>query len=188
LNKITRESSWPEEVHRGKLRLLVLMLLARKAMYGYEIMNELDQRTLGLWRPTAGGMYPLLKRMEKKGEIEAKCSVSSGRRRRIYQITSEGKSKLNGVLNKHKLLIDTMDGMYADLMSDVQDAKRRSSELSPFSLFREVFSISGPTARTAEEEKKLLLSIQRHLKTIESKVNARIKEINEKLRQKRQAN
>jgi DNA-binding PadR family transcriptional regulator len=170
------------------MKLLVLMLLARKAMYGYEIMNELDERTLGLWRPTAGGIYPLLKRMKKKGEIEAKCDISSGRRRRTYQITSEGRSKLNEVLEKHKFLIDTMDGMYADLMSDAQDEKRRSSELSPFTLFREVFSISGPRARTAEEERRLLLSIQRRLKTLQTRVNTRIKEINEKQRRKVQTN
>jgi len=170
------------------MKLLVLMLLARKAMYGYAIMNELDERTLGLWRPTAGGIYPLLKRMEKKKEIMARCAISSGRRRRIYQITSEGRSKLNEVLEKHKLLIDTMDGMYADLMSDAQDANRRSPEVSPFTLFREVFSISGPRARTAEEERRLLLSIQRRLKTLQTRVNTRIKEINEKQRRKVQAN
>jgi hypothetical protein len=61
---------WPEELKKGYLKLLILASLARRPMHGYEIMRYAAERTLGLWKPTAGGTYPLLRKMEESGWIE----------------------------------------------------------------------------------------------------------------------
>jgi DNA-binding PadR family transcriptional regulator len=161
-------------------------MLTREPMHGYEIMDKIHTRTLGLWRPTAGGVYPLLKRMERKGEVKAKWIIVSGRRRRVYQATPEGRSRLNKALEKQKALIDTIDGLHADFMTEVLGVDRKP-EFPMFPLFREVFSYEDSRVKTIEEKKELLLSIKKHLERLERNVNTGIKEVDKKLRQFRSA-
>lgn len=182
MNKNVAKPSWAKEVQKGYLKLLILMLLTRKPMYGYEIMDKIHGRTLGLWRPTAGGVYPLLKRMERKGEVKARWIIASGRRRRVYQTTPEGRSRLNKALEKQKALIDTIDGLYADFMAEVLGVNRKP-EFPMFSLFREVFSYEDSRVKTTEEKKELLLSIKKRLERLERNVNAGIKEVDKRLKQ-----
>jgi len=176
------ESSWAKEVQKGYLKLLILMLLTRKSMHGYEIMDKIHGRTLGVWRPTAGGVYPLLKRMEMKKEVKAKWIIASGRRRRVYQITPEGRSRLNRALEKQRTLIDTIDGLYADFMAEVLEVNQKP-EFPMFSWFREVFSYEDSGVKTLEEKKKFLLSIKRRLEILDRKVNSGIKEVDKSLKQ-----
>jgi DNA-binding PadR family transcriptional regulator len=182
MNKNVAKPSWAKEVQKGYLKLLILMMLTRKPMHGYEIMDKVHKRTLGLWRPTAGGVYPLLKRMERKGEVKAKWIIASGRRRRVYQTTHEGMSRLNKALEKQKALIDTIDGLYADFMAEVLEVDQKP-EFPMFSLFREVFSYEDSRMKTAEEKKELLLSIKKRLERLERNVNTGIKEVEKRLRQ-----
>ena len=182
MDKNVAKSSWAKEVQKGYLKLLILMLLTRKPMHGYEIMDKIHGRTLGLWRPTAGGVYPLLKRMERKGEVKAKWTAALGRRRRVYQPTPEGRSRLNKALEKQKALIDTIDGLYADFMAEVLEVNRKL-EFPMFSLFREVFSYEGSRVKTTEEKKGLLLLVKKRLERLERNVNAGIKEVDKRLKQ-----
>ncbi len=62
---------------RGDIRAAVLALLAERPMHGYEMIKELDQRTQGAWRPSAGSIYPMLQLLEDEelisgDEIEGK--------------------------------------------------------------------------------------------------------------------
>ena len=167
------------------MKLLILMLLTRKQMYGYEIMDEVSERTFGLWRPTAGGVYPLLKRMERKGEVRAKWIMTSGRRRRIYQIMPEGRNRLSRALQKQNTLIDTIDGLYTEFMREVLEVNHKPSDFPMFSLFRTVFSIEGPRMRTIEQKRALLLTIRKRLEVLERKLKTGIKEVDRRLKQSR---
>ena len=51
---------WLKETQKGYIRIAVLILLSKKPYHGYEIMREIKERTMGFWRPTAGGIYPIL--------------------------------------------------------------------------------------------------------------------------------
>jgi DNA-binding PadR family transcriptional regulator len=54
---------------RGDVRAAVLALLAERPMHGYEIIQELDSRTGGIWRPSPGSVYPTLQLLEDEGLI-----------------------------------------------------------------------------------------------------------------------
>jgi PadR family transcriptional regulator PadR len=73
----------------------ILWTLKKKGdkMYGYEIMQSLQLKTKGRWAPKAGTIYPILRRLEKKGFVKSEWAVTktSGPSRRYYKITSEGK-------------------------------------------------------------------------------------------------
>lgn len=79
-------------VPQGMLKPYVLRLLSEKPMHGFEIMEQIFQRTKGTWRPGPSAIYPTLAWLEEKGYVE---SVSKGtankKARRPYQITGKGK-------------------------------------------------------------------------------------------------
>src|SRR5580704_13470820 len=54
---------------RGNVRQAVLALLAERPMHGYEIIQELEARTHGIWRPSAGSVYPTLQLLEDEGLV-----------------------------------------------------------------------------------------------------------------------
>ena len=57
--------NWMKEAQKGYIRMGVLMLLNKKPSHGYELMKEINSRTKGFWQPTAGGVYPILRDLEK---------------------------------------------------------------------------------------------------------------------------
>jgi DNA-binding PadR family transcriptional regulator len=74
---------------RGDVRAAILALLADRPMHGYEMITELDQRTEGAWRPSAGSIYPTLQLLEDEGLIRGEDS--DGKRR--FSLTDAGKAE-----------------------------------------------------------------------------------------------
>jgi len=109
------------EIQKGCLKLLILMLLNQKQRHGYEVMNEIEERTLGLWRPTAGGIYPILKRMGRNGLVKGEWKVR-GKRRKIYNITPKGRETVKKILEKQKIIEDAMNQLHSDFL-DIPPSK-----------------------------------------------------------------
>jgi DNA-binding PadR family transcriptional regulator len=72
---------------RPNVRGAVLALLLERPMHGYEMIQELDSRTGGIWRPSPGSIYPTLQLLEDEGLITA--DESGGRRR--FTLTDTGR-------------------------------------------------------------------------------------------------
>ena len=80
---------------KGVAPVVVLEILARGKMYGYELSQALEQRTNDILTLGKGTLYPLLYNLEAKKLISAEWETSeSGRKRRYYSITSEGHAQL----------------------------------------------------------------------------------------------
>ena len=75
---------------RGAVRLAVLALLSERPMHGYEMMQELSERTQGMWRPSPGSLYPALQLLEDQGLV--KSLTNDGRRQ--FTLTDEGRAEL----------------------------------------------------------------------------------------------
>jgi transcriptional regulator len=83
------------ELLKGTLSLLILSLLSRKAMYGYEIAATVHRDTDGAFEWREGSLYPSLHKMEADGLITGKWEEKeTGRKRRYYQVTREGQTVL----------------------------------------------------------------------------------------------
>jgi len=65
-------------VGRGEVRAAVLALLAEKPRHGYEIIREIEERSGGSWKPSAGSVYPTLQLLADEGLISAE--ESNGRK------------------------------------------------------------------------------------------------------------
>jgi len=72
---------------RGDVRAAVLSLLAEKPMHGYQIIQEIAERSGGAWKPSPGSVYPTLQLLADEGLISA--SESNGRK--TYVLTDEGR-------------------------------------------------------------------------------------------------
>ncbi|MCM3695658.1 PadR family transcriptional regulator [Microbacterium oleivorans] len=72
---------------RGDVRTAVLALLAEKPMHGYQIIQEIDTRSGGSWKPSAGSVYPTLQLLADEGLIVAE--EANGRK--TYSLTDAGR-------------------------------------------------------------------------------------------------
>jgi DNA-binding PadR family transcriptional regulator len=79
---------------KGLLRYYILHKIAQKPIHGYEIIQDIDSKTEGAWRPGAGSLYPILKKLVSEGLIKAEAEPSEEATRRVYQITSKGVESL----------------------------------------------------------------------------------------------
>jgi DNA-binding PadR family transcriptional regulator len=74
---------------RPNVRPAVLALLLERPMHGYEMIQELESRTGGIWRPSPGSIYPTLQLLEDEGLIEVEAT--GGRKR--YTLTDAGRAE-----------------------------------------------------------------------------------------------
>jgi hypothetical protein len=77
---------------RGEVRAAVLALLAERPMHGYQIIHEIEERSGGSWKPSAGSVYPTLQLLADEGFITAE--ESNGRK--IYSLTEAGREDVAG--------------------------------------------------------------------------------------------
>ena len=83
------------ELLKGTLSLLILSLLSRKAMYGYEIAATVHRETNGTFTWREGSLYPNLHKMQADGLINGEWEEKeTGRKRRYYAITKKGRDAL----------------------------------------------------------------------------------------------
>jgi DNA-binding PadR family transcriptional regulator len=75
---------------RGDVRAAVLALLAEKPMHGYQIIHEIEERSGGNWKPSAGSVYPTLQLLADEGIITA--AESNGRK--TYTLTDAGRDEV----------------------------------------------------------------------------------------------
>ena len=85
------ESKVGTRVGRGDVRAAVLALLTEKPMHGYQIIQEIEERSHGSWKPSPGSVYPTLQLLADEGLIDVK--ESNGRK--TYSLTETGKAEAN---------------------------------------------------------------------------------------------
>ena len=83
------------ELIKGTLSLIILHLLSRRAMYGYEIVATVKEETDGALEWKAGSLYPSLHKLEKGGMIRGEWEGEpDSRQRKYYHLTVAGRTAL----------------------------------------------------------------------------------------------
>jgi DNA-binding PadR family transcriptional regulator len=77
---------------RPNVRAAVLALLTERPMHGYEMIQEIDSRTGGAWRPSPGSIYPTLQLLEDEGVVAATTEEAGGGRKR-FVVTEQGRAE-----------------------------------------------------------------------------------------------
>lgn len=103
----------------GEMRYVILKLLNKKPMHGYEVMKALSEETDGWYRPSPGTVYPTLQWLEDEGLISGE-QVNG---KKVYSITDAGREFL---LDNQPIVEDifervgeTIDSLFSDPMPDV---------------------------------------------------------------------
>jgi PadR family transcriptional regulator PadR len=79
---------------KGNLDLLVLEVLAARPAHGYDVIVSLRERSDGAFDLPEGTVYPALYRLERSGLLASTWTSDSGRRRRVYALTTPGRRAL----------------------------------------------------------------------------------------------
>ena len=95
---------------RGDTRLAVLTLLAEQPRHGYEIIQEIGERTSGAWRPSPGSVYPTLAQLEDEGLV--RTEESDGRR--TVRLTETGQT----YVEQHREELDRVWDVTGDEISE----------------------------------------------------------------------
>ncbi len=83
-------------MRRGEIRTVLLHVLYERPGHGYDIIHRLEDKSGGAWRPSAGSVYPTLKRLEDEGL--ATSTEANGRK--VYRITEFGASEARRRLDR----------------------------------------------------------------------------------------
>jgi DNA-binding PadR family transcriptional regulator len=78
------------KARRGDIRTAALLLLAEEPRNGYQIMQEVEERSDGAWRPSPGSVYPALQQLEDEGLVRSEETDG----RKAFQLTDAGRALL----------------------------------------------------------------------------------------------
>lgn len=98
-----------KELMKGSTVILILSLLERKEMYGYEMTKEIEQSSGGVFTFKEGTLYPILHTLEVELMVEAYWNEEGGRKRKYYRITEQGKKQLADKKREWSLFRNTVD-------------------------------------------------------------------------------
>jgi DNA-binding PadR family transcriptional regulator len=138
---------------RGDIRAAILALLAEGPLNGYQIMQELEERSRGAWRPSPGSVYPALQQLEDEGLIRDEASGGG----RTFRLTDQGRA----YIESHP---DEVRAPWEDLSSEAEESGGGElfGSLRDIALAAWQVSQAGTPAQLAEAE-KLLREVKRGL-------------------------
>lgn len=93
------DEKYERQMKKGVLDMLVLKLLESEAKYGYQIIQEMKEKSGETFLLKDGTLYPVLYRLEDDGLVISKWSRAEGKQqsRKYYEITENGKAALVGI-------------------------------------------------------------------------------------------
>jgi DNA-binding PadR family transcriptional regulator len=107
---------------RGDVRAAMLLLLEEEPRNGYQLMEEIESRSGGAWRPSPGSVYPALAQLEDEGLIRS----DEGAGRRSFQLTEDGRTY---VADNRDALGSPWDEAGGEVSSDFVDLRTLIGQL-----------------------------------------------------------
>lgn len=99
---------------------IVLAILAEEDSYGYAILQRVRELSGGRMEWTDGMLYPVLHRLERLGYVEARWQIAdTGRKRKYYQITSEGRAQLAQEREQWQAVDATLKGIWKSIRGSI---------------------------------------------------------------------
>lgn len=139
-------------IGRGDVRAATLALLAEGPQNGYQIIQQISERSGGAWRPSSGSVYPGLQLLEDEGLIQEE--VVDGRR--VFRLTDAGRAHVESRKEELAKVWDTVAGRVDDAALELRD------------LFWQVGAAVAQVARAGAdaeiaEARRLLIETRRRL-------------------------
>jgi DNA-binding PadR family transcriptional regulator len=153
----------PPRADRGVVRYLILDAILQQPRHGYEIIQAIEERSAGTYRPSPGVVYPTLQMLEELGHTR----VEEHEARKVYAITAEGKRDLGEhAEDVHEFYENAGEGSWEDVADELRDLTRRVGRM---------FKAIGRSARrgrlTPSAMKKLRVVLDEAIAKIEAIVD-----------------
>lgn len=88
-------ASYLTQLLKGNTDVLILSLLEREAMYGHQILQQLERSSGGFFQVSEGTLYPALYRLVREGHIRGRwLTLPDGHERKVYALTKKGERRL----------------------------------------------------------------------------------------------
>jgi len=102
---------------RGDVRTAALSLLAEQPLHGYQIIQQIAERSGGVWRPSAGSVYPMLQQLADEGIV--RMEESDGRR--VFHLTEAGQAHVAERRDDLAAVWDAMNDATDDGLRELRD-------------------------------------------------------------------
>ena len=96
---------------KGHVDLLLLSALESAPAHGYELVETLRERSEGAFDLAEGTVYPSLYRLERRGLVASGWETVSGRRRRVYRLTTGGRRALEKERSEWRAFAHAMEAV-----------------------------------------------------------------------------
>jgi DNA-binding PadR family transcriptional regulator len=131
---------------RGDVRAAALLLLAVEPRNGYQLMQEIEQRSGGVWRPSPGSVYPALAQLEDEGLVR----VEDRDGRRTYVLSDAGRAyvdeRRDELVAPWEEMSDSVDDDVAALFKEMRQVGMAAAQIAHI----------GSAHQTAEARKTLI--------------------------------
>jgi DNA-binding PadR family transcriptional regulator len=115
---------------RGDVRAAALILLAEEPRNGYQLMQEIEQRSGGVWRPSPGSVYPALSQLEDEGLVR----VEERDGRRTYVLTDSGRTyvdeRRDGLVAPWEEMSESVDDDAASLFKELRQVAMAAAQIA----------------------------------------------------------
>ncbi|MHA1932225.1 MAG: PadR family transcriptional regulator [Promethearchaeota archaeon] len=167
---------------RTGLEILVLKIIQNNTtgITGYEIIQKFTSKPRGLWRGTAGTIYPLLKNLTVKGLVRIEENQDNNRGKKEYYITEKGSNLLKDALsnNIYPSMRSFMDSIFT-LVEDIPRVKRNVETM--FCSFPHHHHIDLNESDLSLENQKHIRNVIKRLESSKSDLNHRIKRLDNQI-------
>lgn len=127
--------SGPNVFQRGVMALILLSLLRREDMYGYQLVQETERRSGGRLKTQEGSLYPVLYRLQEQGLISDHRVLVGKRMTRVYyHLEPAGEARLEEMIREYESM---MTGVTAIIREEVPPCRKDSGRST---------DMSGPSA------------------------------------------
>jgi DNA-binding PadR family transcriptional regulator len=107
-----------QQARRGEVRAAILLILAEQPAHGYQIIQNIIERSQGFWRPSAGSVYPTLRRLEVDNLIRGEEHDG----RRVFHLTAAGVAYLASRGNQLVAPWDAVTETLTDEIRELEEA------------------------------------------------------------------
>ena len=172
-------ANWMKETQKGYIRVAALIVLSRKPTHGYELMKEIKEKTRGFYKPTPGGVYPILRDLEKSRYIKGEWGTQKNRKIKVYKITERGKHIIKQAIIKQSEIASSLNTLAEEFAREVLKIEPKIGSIpimpSPFAAFLE----ENKKAKTIEELELQRKNLKQHIKMIQEELRIIDKEVAE---------
>jgi DNA-binding PadR family transcriptional regulator len=108
---------------KGDIRAAILALLAEQPRNGYQLMQEIEERSGGTWRPSPGSVYPALQQVEDENLVTAEAAGAG----KVFKLTAQGRAYVEERADELKAPWAARGG--ADLREEIHEIREQFGQL-----------------------------------------------------------